>query len=98
MAKHKHAELIKAWAEGAEIEVRGEVGEPWMLAPFPAWIEDFEYRIKPTAKPDRVYIQRHYYDEDTVWHIDGGISGDQLVQWTIDGETGRIKSVELLDK
>jgi hypothetical protein len=54
---HKHAELIKAWADGVEIQfknpcrgVRGEV-EPqwtdWKSDSSPAWLEHIEYRMKP---------------------------------------------------
>ena len=42
-----HAEMIKAWADGYEIEVlipeRGE----WFFVANPEWYEDMEYRVKP---------------------------------------------------
>lgn len=44
--KHKHAELIKAWADGAEIQSRN-IGEYWADNQRPIWAEDTEYRIKP---------------------------------------------------
>lgn len=45
---HKHAEVIKAWADGAEIEYRDPSGgDPWELIPDPHWIPEFEYRVKP---------------------------------------------------
>lgn len=45
---HKHAEVIKAWADGAEIEYRDpKDGEPWELVVNPCWIPEFEYRVKP---------------------------------------------------
>lgn len=44
---HKHAELIKAWADGAEIEVRSKYGNGWMKSGNPSWEPDYEYRIKP---------------------------------------------------
>lgn len=61
---HKHAELIKAWADGAEIQSRFVVindtneGHVWVDTPNPAW--DFEkiYRIKPEPKPDVVHFVR----------------------------------------
>ena len=43
---HKHAELIKAWADGAEIEINNPF-RGWVLAPNPSWHEENEYRIKP---------------------------------------------------
>jgi hypothetical protein len=50
--KHIHAELIKAWADGAEIEVLGiTAGEWYPVAGAPKWFVDASYRIKP----ERVY-------------------------------------------
>lgn len=43
---HKHAELIKAWADGAEIEMKGTGG--WLTNRSPLWWADYQYRIKPT--------------------------------------------------
>lgn len=45
--KHKHAELIKQWAEGAEIEVKRPSTDSWWDANPPLWDLDYEYRIKP---------------------------------------------------
>ena len=43
--KRKHAELIKAWADGAEIEVLDN--DSWRESKFPSWNDDLSYRIKP---------------------------------------------------
>lgn len=45
---HKHAELIKAWADGAEIQRRDYKSNspPWVDTPTPQWLADGEYRIK----------------------------------------------------
>jgi len=45
--KHKHAELIKAWADGAEIEFFN--GEDWFYDRYPSWHNDYQYRIKRPA-------------------------------------------------
>lgn len=45
MSKHKHAEVIKAWADGATIEVM--VGGEWCQASTPLWSEETPYRVKP---------------------------------------------------
>jgi hypothetical protein len=47
--KHKHAELIKAWADGAEIEVKNK-NNNWSDVCIYAWNPDVEYRIKPEEK------------------------------------------------
>ena len=44
--KHKHAELIKAWADGAEIEWQDFKGE-WKITKCPHWFVNRCYRIKP---------------------------------------------------
>ena len=48
--KHKHAELIKAWADGAEIEWKTLSGE-WRIASHPEWNLNTCYRIKPPELP-----------------------------------------------
>ena len=48
--KHKHAELIKAWADGAEIEFWSTIDEKWYLADKPSWDENKKYRIKHIEK------------------------------------------------
>ena len=47
---HKHAELIKAWADGAKIQWKD--GEHWVncINGCPGWFEEEEYRIKPEEK------------------------------------------------
>lgn len=45
MKPHKHADLIKAWADGAQIQYH--VGKNWVDIPDPGWAETVEYRIKP---------------------------------------------------
>lgn len=51
MVKHKHAEVIHAWADGAIIQCRW-CGSNWeTMTATPTWDKEFEYRIKP----ERVY-------------------------------------------
>jgi hypothetical protein len=86
--KHKHAELIKAWADGAEIEVLTPSTSEWNDVSEPLWIADQEYRIKP--KPDVV--------EDTdLWRTNGyDMTEVGRFRLTFDGETGKLKSAEVL--
>jgi len=48
--RHKHADLIHAWAEGAEIEIFN-CGQ-WVAVQHPTFSGSLEYRIKPTPKPE----------------------------------------------
>ena len=43
---HKHAKLIKAWADGAEIERKNPLTNEWVKSIDPMWVETSEYRIK----------------------------------------------------
>lgn len=49
---HKHAEIIKAWADGKEIEFRASDKFDFspVRNPNPGWNYDYEYRIKPEPK------------------------------------------------
>jgi hypothetical protein len=44
---HKHAECIKAWADGAEIETWMKSDNAWQTVCNPIWANNREYRIKP---------------------------------------------------
>ena len=48
--KHKHADLIHAWADGAEIQWSFGDGEWYDLPDTPEWKEMLQYRIKPEEK------------------------------------------------
>jgi hypothetical protein len=48
--KHKHADLIHAWADGAEIQSTWLGGNDWEDDLFPTWAINKVYRIKPEEK------------------------------------------------
>ena len=60
MTPHKHAELIKAWADGAEIECLVQPSNKWELREQPIWSVDATYRIKPQPKPDYTDVTSVY--------------------------------------
>ena len=47
--RHKHRNLIHAWADGAEIEYKDRRGI-WRIAGAPDWSVTTEYRIKPEGE------------------------------------------------
>lgn len=53
---HKHAELIKAWADGAEIEYKTPSGK-WFTLCQPTWLPLREYRVKPALSPQEIEKQ-----------------------------------------
>lgn len=104
---HKWAKEIKAWADGAEIEYRVVTAaggwSPWCFAgKTPSWTNNstFEYRIKPEKKPDLVLTRKLTQNTDGLALFAVG-SVDWLpelgnLKLTLDGETGKLKAVELL--
>jgi hypothetical protein len=92
--KHKHYDLIIAWANGARIEARLNGGE-WHELTTPAWNGiDTEYRIKTEPKHD-------FYTYLTVTHSYTGTQtlcwyGSDNVKFTYDGETRKLKSAEVI--
>lgn len=91
--KHKHADLIKAWADGAQIQYYRGVGN-WEDIDNPNWLGVGEYRIKPMPKPD-------FYTYSTITFGNTGQQstmqyGTDNVKFTYDGETRKLKSAEVL--
>ena len=101
MKPHKHAELIKAWADGAEIESRilctgtWTWGE-WRLNETPSWwaVETIEYRIKPQEPKPDVVVHEHI----RFWRGNILAEPDRKtnIRYVFDGETHLLKSVEML--
>jgi hypothetical protein len=96
--KHKHAELIKAWADGAEIQYRPTWNSEWFdCIDDPKWSPDFEYRIKP--KPDVVAYATTYIFIKDVAHVTNAYLNQESnsnLKLTFDGETGKLKSAEVI--
>ena len=92
MKPHKHAELIKAWAEGATIEGKWS-GRFWEVEKNPSWDVDVEYRIKPEPKPDVVRYTTISQYAIGIWTEKNPHDNLKL---TFDGETGELKSAEVL--
>jgi hypothetical protein len=47
---HKHAAVIKAWADGAKLQWKDDNGH-WNDTNQPAFYDHWEYRVKPEPKP-----------------------------------------------
>lgn len=52
MTPHKHADLIKQWADGAIIEWQASGSGLWSVTTNPGWNLDIKYRVKPVPKSD----------------------------------------------
>jgi len=93
--RHIHAELIIAWANGAQIQCRLSEKDKWEDVTTPVWLERFLYRVKPEPKPDIVHRTRIVIFEP---YTDGVKFdyGSQNIQLTFDGETFNLKSAEVI--
>jgi len=83
--RHNHADVIIAWANGAEIEIKNADGEWEPQVYTPTWENWREYRIKPEPKPDI---------RTKLWAHREGI----YLTFVFDGETKVFKTVEYNDE
>lgn len=67
---HKHAELIKAWADGATIQFHNSIVGKWFDCKDnePEWISNLEYRIKPEPSD----LEKYGVEVGDVWFTLGG--------------------------
>jgi len=63
---HKHAELIKAWANGATIQFKSQsVQNMWYDCAYKfEWHDDYEYRIKPESNAELVKQTLYIYNDN----------------------------------
>jgi hypothetical protein len=93
MKARKHAELIKAWADGAVIQQYKPHLDEWHdTSPYPVWDERVEYRIKPEPKPD---IAMYYFFDGSSKLVGCNYYRANL-RLVVDGKTGELKSAEVL--
>ena len=62
MKQHKWHKEIKAWADGAEIQIKSKSDGTWVdcIDGLLTFSKDFEYRIKPQPKePQYLYVYYH---------------------------------------
>ena len=59
---HKHAEVIKAWADGYEIQYRNKPDRPWETLKSPSFVTEYEYRKKPEEVVDYAIV----YQDGTI--------------------------------
>jgi hypothetical protein len=61
LIKHKHADVIKAWADGASIEMFSKRHNKWIFTAAPTWNIESEYRVSPA---ELVWEARMEYRKD----------------------------------
>jgi hypothetical protein len=98
--KHKHYDMIIAWAEGKEVQFKNLDNNWEFVGTCPIWVEKFEYRIKPMPKPDYVkifYLESHPFLGLRFSEEINPIQGKtKRISCTFDGETGHLKTAEVV--
>ena len=100
MTEHKHAEVLRAIADGKEVECRpkGYYGNVYWFTPTdilnPIHRPDYEWRVKPEPKPD--VVRFCFAKMDAISPVGPSQFRLDNLCLTFDGETGKLKSVEVL--
>ena len=93
MTPYKHADLIKAWADGAEIETKLDDGD-WFKLDNPIFFNNYDYRIKPTPVPN---ISMFAYLNASGIYYGINMPGKFNVKVTFDGTTKELIAVEIIE-
>ena len=89
--RHKHADVIIAWAEGADVQVWDEGAKCWCgVVPSTPYFMGDKYRIKPSPKKYRVALLRNRDEEPRALAANSQETADNLetmpyfVRWLTD--------------
>jgi hypothetical protein len=99
--KHKHYDMIVAWAEGKQIQVYRR-DDNWINDLSPSWHFSEQYRIKPEPKPDVVVYSRVVgkflirFDDIEIQQLILQPADNPNIKYTFGGEWGNLKSAEVL--
>jgi hypothetical protein len=69
---HIHAEVIKAWADGAEIESYRPISDRWLPCNSPQWLLNSRYRVKP---------EPHKWQKEMDAYVAGKMVQYRLLMW-----------------
>jgi len=92
MPKHPHAELIKAWAEGALVETFSKRYKRWVVAAKPTWDANTQYRVKPRF----TFVERRIVIDPYMGIINAKMDNPN-VRFCFDSD-GTLLSVEKLER
>ena len=91
--RHKHADLIIEWANGAQIQYYDALMCRWSDYKNPKWHEAIKFRVKPEPKPDVVVLYgASAYQTGLIvdpWE-------NPNLKLTFSGETGELKAAEVM--
>jgi len=102
---HVHADLIKAWADGAEIEQYHENFQCWEQTSAPMWHPMVKYRIKPQpmvfycgltysvrSKGPHIWLSSGYFSKCSAESLPGLIG---ILKVVVDPDTKELISATL---
>ena len=93
--RHKHYDVIVAWAEGKEIQFRAKPSDVWndfkTWDAAPTFHSELQYRIKPEPKPDLVR-EGFMTNLHMIWNP----ATDPNLRLTFSGEDGRLIKAEMI--
>ena len=90
---HKHADVIKSWADGADIQSLN-IDNTWDDVKYPVWNPLAKYRIKPEPKLITKMVELSLDDDDMGYAIFSGKQSNLKV--VFDGNTKKILEVEII--
>lgn len=109
---HPHCEFIKAWADGKKIQYFSPSENEWLDIVGPSWCNNLTYRVKPEPKPDIVvnaFMQfKEAWKRPSVYSSCNGevilasmkhlekVLWLEHIRFIFDGETNKLKSVEII--
>lgn len=94
---HKHADILRAIADGKEVQFKHRITHAWVQADYinPITHSELEWRVKPEPKPD-VFLCRYIgIDVDNYLFLDA--MADANIIFTFDGETRKLKKAEVIE-
>lgn len=99
--KRVHYDVIKAWADGAEVQWKRKTESVWYDCDEddpPLWKSSLDYRVKPQPKPDNIiYCEAQIDTDNAYFYYRSNVQhSTHNLKLTFDGESGKLKSAEVL--
>lgn len=103
---HKHAEVLRAIADGKEVQFKNQISGAWVETNHvnlnPITHPELEWRVKPEPKPDVVlYSIAHPLTTNNLGNVSNAYPlperWEPNLRLTFDGDTCKLKNAEVLE-